>query len=411
MRALKFRANPRSDRKRPVRRKKSNTQKLSATSSNAVNSLDGGVLVSTALLASLGIVMSYSATAPLALENPLPPLFLDHLAGLGLGLALAFICSKSSLRFWRALAFPLWALGIGLLIATTLVGIEVNGAQRWLAIPGTDFRFQPVEGAKLATVLAVSLVASRIDGSPGLSSRRTLAAIGLALPAILLLVSQPDLGNAVLLAGIVALILFVAGAPGKLLIPMGTVGVAGAMVFITHTPYALRRVLGFIDPWKDANDSGFQLIQSFVAFGNGGLYGTGIGNGLQKLHYLPEVHTDFVLALVAEELGLIGVLLVLGAFAALLVAGTRIARRAPNRFGLLLAFGLTSLLTLPALINAGVVMGLLPTKGLTLPFLSYGRTSLVICLATAGVLVGIARGEFGQHSRSRTTHKGDRTWR
>jgi len=398
-------------KKRRARRKDSNARNLDSAPPRTVSALDGGVLLSTTLLASLGIVMIFSATTPLALETHLPPLFLDHLVGLGVGLVIAGICTTLSLHFWRAAAFPLWAIGIGLLLATAFAGVEVNGAQRWLSIPGTNFRFQPVEGVKFATVLAVALVASRTDGGAGLGSRRTLAAIGLAIPPVLLLAAQPDLGSAVLLAGIVALLLFVAGAPWRLLLPMGAVGIASVAAFIARNPYALRRVSGFIDPWKDAEDSGFQLIQSFVAFGNGGFYGVGLGNGWQKLHYLPEVHTDFVLALIAEELGLVGVLLVLGAFAALLVAGTRIARRTPNRFGLLLAFGLTSLLTLPALVNAGVVMGVLPTKGLTLPFLSYGRSSLVICLAAAGVLIGISRCEWTGGRSSRSPSKGDRTWR
>jgi len=403
--------NRRGQKKRRARRKGWNARNFTPSNPGIASGLDGGILLSTTLLVSLGVVMSYSATAPLAWEAPVPPLFVDHLGGLALGLVVAGVCVTLSLRFWRAAAFPLWALGIGLLIATAFAGVEVNGAQRWLAIPGTAVQFQPVEGVKIATVLAVALVASRNDDGSGIGPRRTLAAIALALPPVLLLVAQPDLGNAVLLSGIVALILFVAGAPWRVLLPIGAVGLAGASAFIASKPYALRRVAGFIDPWKDANDSGFQLIQSFVAFSNGGLYGAGIGNGLQKLHYLPEAHTDFVLALVAEELGLFGVLLVLGAFAALLVAGTRIARNAPNRFGLLLTLGLTCLLTLPALVNAGVVMGVLPTKGLTLPFISYGRTSLVICLATAGILVGITRNHWGVGSKAPSTPAGDRTWR
>ena len=210
---------------------------------------------------------------------------------------------------------------------------------------------------------------------------------------MLLLVAQPDLGNAVLLAVLSGMIVFVGGAPWRLLGWGAAFGAGGVALFIARNEYAWRRISGFIDPWGDAQNSGFQLVQSFVAFSHGGLFGAGLGKGWQKLHYLPEVHTDFVLALVAEEMGLLGVLLVLGAFAALLVAGTRVARKANSRFALLLAFGITALLTLPSLINAGVVMGVLPTKGLTLPFLSYGRTSLVMCCGAVGLLLGIARRE------------------
>ena len=149
--------------------------------------------------------------------------------------------------------------------------------------------------------------------------------------------------------------------------------------------------MGFLDPYREARGAGWQLVQSYVAFGQGGLLGKGLGNGRQKLDYLPEAHTDFVLALIAEELGLVGVLFVLGGFAALWVAGTRGARRATDRFDLRCAFAMVTLLTIPAFINASVVMGLVPTKGLTLPFLSYGRTSLVVSCFALGILLGVAR--------------------
>ena len=165
--------------------------------------------------------------------------------------------------------------------------------------------------------------------------------------------------------------------------------------------------MGFLDPFETARGAGWQLVQSYVAFGQGGFFGQGLGNGRQKLEYLPEVHTDFVLALVAEELGLVGVLFVLGAFAALWVAGTRAARRATDRFDLYLAFGMVTLLTVPAFLNASVVMGLVPTKGLTLPFLSYGRTSLVVSCLALGLLLGVAR----RHpARPSPTDREDESW-
>jgi len=195
----------------------------------------------------------------------------------------------------------------------------------------------------------------------------------------------------VLLGGLVALLLVVGGTRLARLIVPGAIAAAGIVVYILSHDYARRRVTGFLDPWERPLAEGFQLVQSFVAFGRGGLFGVGLGNGQQKLAYLPEAHTDFILSLVAEELGLIGVLCVLGGFAGLLVAGTRVAARAKDRFVLLVGFGMTALLTLPAAVNASVVMGLLPTKGLTLPFLSYGRTSLVICCLVLGLLLGVAR--------------------
>ena len=225
---------------------------------------------------------------------------------------------------------------------------------------------QPGEFAKFAAVLAVAAVLSRRDVRTGVALRRIVAVALLgALPAGLL-VLQPDLGNAVLLLGLSGLLLFVAGMDLRLLAAPALVGGVGVAVYVASHDYAWGRVVGFLHPWKTAHEQGYQLVQSFVAFGRGGLLGTGVGGGLQKLHYLPEAHTDFILAVIAEELGLAGVLVVLGAFAALLFAGVRLALRTRQRFAMLLAFGMTALLVVPAVMNCAVVMGLVPTKGLTL---------------------------------------------
>ena len=380
---------------RPVRRKTEKSRRARAAASDQTEpsapSLDGGILTSILVLASLGIIMSYSATAPLAASGGIPPLFLDHLVGLAIGIAAGALALQLPLGFWRQAAIPFWLAGVSLLALTWFFGVEVNGAKRWLQIPGTGFRFQPVELAKYGTLLAVAAVAGRPGGGPVLSTRRTLLAAALVAPPVALLLAQPDLGNAVLLALLAGLMLLVAGTALRTLAMAGSAALVGLTAFVATHPYALRRVMAFLDPYADPKGDGFQLVQSFVAFGHGGLTGVGIGGGWQKLFYLPEAHTDFVRALVAEELGLIGVRLVLGAFTALLIAGTRIARQAKTRFALLLAFAVTTLLTGPAIVNAGVVMGVLPTKGLTLPFLSYGRTSLVVCCAAVGLLLGIAR--------------------
>jgi cell division protein FtsW len=182
---------------------------------------------------------------------------------------------------------------------------------------------------------------------------------------------------------------YVAGAPvAKLAVPAAFTGFV-AVVFVAFKPYALRRMTGFLHPWKNADDEGFQLVQSFVAFGRGGSTGVGFGDGRQKLGYLPEAHTDFILAALGEELGLVGVLIVLGSFAALTIAGLRIAGRARDPFARLVAFGMTTAIVVPATVNAAVVMGVLPTTGFTLPFVSYGRVSLVTCGLAVGILLRI----------------------
>jgi cell division protein FtsW len=240
-------------------------------------------------------------------------------------------------------------------------------------------------------LIAVASWLARKDDSRELSTRRSVEAAGIALVPAGLLLLQPDLGNAVVLVTLSAGILFIAGTPWPRFVLPGLAGVLLVTVYVALNEYAWRRVMGFLDPFREARGAGWQLVQSYVAFGQGGLFGQGLGNGRQKLEYLPEVHTDFVLSLIAEELGLLGVLVVLGAFAALWVMGTRIARRASDRFDLLCGFGMVTLLTIPAFLNASVVMGLVPTKGLTLPFLSYGRTSLVMSCIALGLILGIAR--------------------
>jgi len=227
------------------------------------------------------------------------------------------------------------------------------------------------------------------------------------LPPTALLLLQPDFGNAVVLVALGGLVLFVAGVSLRRLV-MPAVGAAvAAGVYIALHPYALARLRGFADPWKTAGREGFQLVQSFVAFGRGGSFGVGLGDGRQKLFYLPEAHTDFVLSVVAEELGLVGVLVVLGAFAALVVAGTRIAQRASDPFCQLLAFGMTAMIAVPAAVNAAVVMGLLPTTGFTLPFLSFGANSLVFCAVGIGILLRIGSHE-GAPPRHRVAHAAPR---
>jgi cell division protein FtsW len=348
--------------------------------------------MSVVLLASIGAVAVFSATAPLALDQTLPPHFLRHALAALVGAGVVVAAARIPLPVWHRAALPLWIVSVLLLGATLVVGLAGGGATRWLAVPGVGFAFQPVELAKLSTVLAVAALLGRRDGrTAGVGRQRLLVGLGLGAVPAALAVLQPDLGNAVLLVGLAVLLLFVAGADLRPLLGVGAVGAVLVGVYTALRPYALRRVLGFLDPWSRASAEGFQLVQSFVAFGRGGLAGVGIGDGRQKLHYLPEAHTDFILSVVAEEAGLVGVLIVLGGFAALLVAGVRIALAAKQRFALLLAFGMTALLTVPALLNAAVVMGCLPTKGLTLPFLSYGRSSLVMCCLAVGILFSVAR--------------------
>lgn len=390
---------------RPTRKKREGAQlgwlsrrarEARAQEASAAPTYDGGVISAVLILASMGIVMIYSTTATLSLDAAVPPHFLRQSGALLVGGIAAMLAANLPVRTWRACAYPLWAFSVALLVVTLLVGTTANGAQRWLGIPGTSVVFQPAEIAKFATVLAVAAVLARRDGRSEVSTRRLFGALALGMVPAGLLVLQPDLGNAVLIGGLVGLMLFTAGVPLRILATPAALGAVAVGFYIAVNSYALDRVRGFLDPWATAHQQGYQLVQSFVAFGRGGTAGVGVGGGLQKLSYLPEAHTDFILAVIAEELGLLGVLLVLGGFAALLIAGARIALRSQHRFTLLVAFGMTLLLVVPALINGAVVMGLVPTKGLTLPFLSYGRSSLVVSFLAVGVILSIGRTERGE---------------
>jgi cell division protein FtsW len=351
------------------------------------------VLASTAILAGFGIVMVYSTTAPLSSGTALPTHFVRHLLAVAAGASCAVVATRVPAALWRRLALPLWALAVALLVSTMALGVEVNGARRWLALPGVDIRFQAAEFAKWATLLAVIAATAGIRERGASAGRPLVLAAALTLPPVALLLAQPDFGSAAVLIALVGLVLFVAGVPLRhLLMPAAGAAVAAAS-FIATQPYARARLRGYLDPWERAAGEGFQLVQSFVAFGRGGPFGVGLGDGRQKLYYLPEAHTDFVLSVVAEELGLIGVLIVLGCFAALVVAGTRVAIRARDPFSQVLAFAMTALIALPGAVNGAVVMGMLPTTGFTLPFLSFGANSLIVCSLAVGILLGISTRE------------------
>jgi cell division protein FtsW len=399
----------------------------------------GGVVSACALLCATGLVMIYSVTAARTGEGGIPGHFLRQFGGALLGLGVVFVASRVPLAAWRRAALPLWTASLVLLIATQIVGAEVNGARRWL--PFFGFTFQPGELAKWSTLLfAAALLAAhpgkrrgdsrgaRSEGAafaksiktsafwrPGPSKRlakrsradsktkgipqsngaspRSLwltLVIGVGCPTLLLFL-QPDTSGALLILVMVALLVFVAGAPPRALFATGAAGALALAAAALARPYVLERLYTYLDPWARPEAEGFQIVQSFVAFGRGGAFGVGLGSGRQKLFYLPEPHTDFVLSVVGEELGLVGVALVLGAFAALVVAGFQIAMRASTRYGLLLAFAMTIAIAVPAALNAAVVTGLAPATGLALPFVSYGRTSLLISFLAVGVLLSVAR--------------------
>jgi cell division protein FtsW len=346
------------------------------------------------VLVVLGIVMIYSASAFVAVREHRPQYYflLRQLVWTVIGGAALAVAYRIDYRAYRRWALPA-AGAVLLLLVVVLVppfGHVKSGVRRWIGLGPVDF--QPSELAKLGLMiyLAAVLAAKREkfvrDGWKGILPE--LAVVGGALALILI---EPDLGTTITLAASLVALLFVGGLRVKNLLVLGVVGAFGVAVSLVRNPYQWQRIRTFFDPWSVAQSSGYQTIQGFLALGRGGLIGTGAAGSRQKLFFLPAPHTDYILAVIGEELGFLGMVLVVALFGAILWRGMRIALRAPDLFGTYLAFGLTFCLFLQAVINIMVVAGLLPTKGLTLPFLSYGGTSLVASLAAIGILLNISR--------------------
>jgi cell division protein FtsW len=351
------------------------------------------LLATVVVLVSVGVVMVYSASAIVAAERfDDPYAFLKKqlvwaaLGGAGLWLALRMDYRK--LERW---AVPLLILA-GLLLVLVLVpplGQSINGTRRWIRIAGLSF--QPAELAKMALVLFLAAFIAR--------RREQLGDVkqGLAPPLLIagafaaLVFGQPDMGNAVTLLALTFALLFLGGCRAKHLGLLLATAVPLLIVGIALAPYRLRRVTAFLDPWDDPRGSGFQIIQSWLALGGGGLLGRGIGDSRQKLFYLPEAHTDFIFAIIGEELGFVGAIVVLALFVVLVWRGVRIGIRTPEPFGAYLALGITVLLATQTIVNLGVVTGLLPTKGLPLPFISFGGSALVLTMVSTGVLLNISQ--------------------
>ncbi|WP_305041623.1 putative lipid II flippase FtsW [Geoalkalibacter sp.] len=354
---------------------------------------DTAILLLAVVLTCFGVVMVYSSSSIMAAKRFGDDFFFLKRQGIFAvaGFALMAAAMYIDYRFWRRLTVFVMATAVILLVLVLIpgVGASVGGASRWLRLPG--FSVQPAELAKLAMVfyLAHSLARKKDKmKSFKLGFLPYMLVLGCLLGLLLL---QPDLGSAMVIAGVSMAMLMVGGARLSYLISVALLAVPVLYMAIMQVDYRRRRILAFLDPWEDPYNTGFQIIQSWTAFGLGGVFGKGLGEGQQKLFYLPEAHTDFILSVVGEELGFVGVLVVAAMFLVLCLRGLRIAQQAPDDYGRHLAFGLTFLIGLGAFINMGVVLGLLPTKGLALPLLSYGGTSLLTTLFALGVLLNISR--------------------
>jgi len=354
---------------------------------------DPWLLLAVAALVSIGVVMVFNVSYFHGEERFGDSLQFvrKHCAAIVLGLVAGVLASRVPSHVYQRAAYPLL---LGSLVALVLVlvpgiGVVRGGARRWVDLGLVSL--QPSEVAKFALVLY--LAASIVRKGERMQTFKLgvipHALVAGAMAALLLL--EPDFGTAALVCSLVVLMLFAGGVrPRHLLLPL-VPGIPLGIYVLLAESYRLKRLLGFMSPDADPLGINFQLRQSFIAFGSGGLWGVGLGEGRQKMFYLPAAHTDFIFSVVGEELGLLGALVVLALFAVVAARGFRIALRHGDRFASLLAFGVTMSLILQAAVNVGVVLGLLPTKGLTLPFVSYGGSAIIASLAQAGVLVALAR--------------------
>jgi cell division protein FtsW len=352
------------------------------------------VLVTLGLVA-FGLVMVYSATsAPAALARTDPMSYLKKQGVYALlGVVLMITAARFDYRRLRALAPTLVVSALFLCLAVLAVGTRVNGARRWLTFgPAT---FQPSELAKVALAVWAAAYLSRRPAPRTL--KELWRPLGMLLGAFCaLILVEPDLGTAISLVLVVAVILLVSGTPSRTLsLGTGLVFAAG-LAAIAFSPYRRARVFSFLHPWHDAYGAGFQTVQAMIGLASGGLFGVGLGQGVIKDNYLPEAHTDMIMAVIGEELGLLGVAAVIAAFAAFAYAGLRIALACKDPFGKRLAAGLVALVSGQAVINLAAVLGLAPLTGIPLPFISYGGSSLVVALLSVGILLNIAGGHVAE---------------
>ncbi len=348
-----------------------------------------------AILALLGIgfIMVYSSSAVrgfIQFDDPYHYLKMEMM-WVTIGLVALFLSMRVDLQWLRQFAKPALFLAIALLIAVKIPGIgrKVNGADRWIGLG--PMSIQPSEVIKLSMVLMMSHLLALNPYKIKSFRKGVLPILGLLGVIAGLIMLQPDLGTTLVIAATTFFMLIAAGARVSHILALAGTGLGLVVVAIAAAPYRMRRIFAFLDPWADPLGNGYQTIQALLALGPGGLFGLGLGQSRQKFLYLPENHTDFIFAMIGEELGFIGATLIILLFFLFAWRGFRVAMRAPDAFTGFLAVGLTAMVSIQAMINMGVVSGLLPVTGITLPFISYGGTSLVFTMVGVGVLLNISK--------------------
>ncbi len=349
------------------------------------------LLVVVVVLVVIGLGATQSASSAVAIDQAQDRFyfFKRQLLGVGLGTVALLVASRVPYRWYRKAALPLFTVTVGLLVAVLIAGPVVGGARRWLPIAGISF--QPSELAKVAVVFTLAFLLER--------KHRLLAQFGhFVVPIVfvvgtigILVMKQPDLGTTIIIGAAALAVILASDAPLKYVALLAVVGIVAAAILAFSDGYRADRIVGFLDPWGNSSGEGYQLIQGYYALSNGGIFGVGLGASRARWFYLPNAHTDFIFAIIGEETGLIGAMTVIGLFVVFGIAGWLIAARAPDRFGRMVAAGITVWLSFQALVNIGGVLGIIPITGIALPFVSFGSTALIVSMAALGVLVNIAQ--------------------
>ncbi|MDD2689797.1 MAG: putative lipid II flippase FtsW [Candidatus Omnitrophica bacterium] len=351
----------------------------------------------TVILICVGTVMIYSASSIYAWERYKDGFFFlkRHIIFLLIGALFTFLVMSIDYRKLKVVSKPLLILSLILLVLVLIPGIgrEVSGARRWFRFKFISF--QPSELANLAMVIYVADFISRKGNFIKTFLRGFLPPVCILGLLALLIMMQPDLGSTLAIGVVVFIMLFIAGVRAGYLLSVFLASIPVLYILIFSVPYRRMRILAFLNPWLDPKGSGFQIIQSQIALGSGGIFGVGLGHSKQKLFYLPAAHTDFIFSIIGEELGFLGTLAIVILFMIFIQQGIKIMKNASDKFGYFLALGLILMISFKAIINIGVSCGVLPTKGLPLPFISYGGSSFIFDLVSVGILMNIARtGEY-----------------
>ncbi len=356
------------------------------------------LLVLVVVLVVIGLGATQSASSAVAIEQAADRFyfFKRQLVGVGLGTVALLVTSRIPYQFYRKIAIPFFLVSVSLLVAVLIVGPVIGGARRWLPVAGITF--QPSELAKVAVVFSLAYLLEKKHKLVDRFGHFLVPVVFIVGTVALLVMKQPDLGTVIVIGAAALAVILASDAPLRYVAFLGIMAILAVAVLSFSDEYRVDRIVGFLDPWGTSSGEGYQLVQSYYALSNGGIFGVGLGASRARWFYLPNAHTDFIFAIIGEETGLIGALTVIGLFVVLALAGWMVASRAPDRFGRMVAAGITVWLSFQALVNIGGVLGVLPITGIALPFISFGSTALIASMAALGVLVNIS--QAGVHRKT-----------